>query len=46
MVTKDVLEKPAIVAGGGAPESYVAGKLREWASTLIWPRTISSRKVC
>ena len=28
MVTKDVLEKPLIVAGGGSPEAYVANKLR------------------
>src|ERR687897_735547 len=34
MVMKDVLEKPAIVAGGGAPEAYVAGKLRDWVGTL------------
>src|ERR671923_161914 len=34
MVTKDVMEKPYIVAGGGSPESFVAGKLREWSSTL------------
>lgn len=34
MVVKDVVERPAIVAGGGAPEAYVASKLREWASTL------------
>lgn len=34
MVTKDVVERPAIVAGGGAPEAYVASKLRVWASTL------------
>src|ERR687893_1243757 len=34
MVSKDVLEKPAIVAGGGAPEAYAASKLREWTSTL------------
>src|SRR3954465_12113080 len=25
MVTKDVLEKPLIVAGGGSPEAYVSG---------------------
>ncbi|MFL6378204.1 MAG: thermosome subunit beta, partial [Nitrososphaeraceae archaeon] len=31
MVTKDVIEKPLIVAGGGAPEAHVAGKLAEWA---------------
>src|SRR5512145_139994 len=34
MVTKDVLEKPAIVAGGGAPEAYIANELRQWSSNL------------
>ena len=34
MVTKDVLERPAIVAGGGAPEAYLATQLREWSSSL------------
>ncbi len=34
MVVKDVMEKPLIVAGGGAPETYAATKLREWAKTL------------
>src|SRR6476620_7544104 len=34
MVTKDVLEKPLIVAGGGSPEAYVSNKLKEWASNL------------
>src|SRR5574341_1988937 len=34
MVTKDVLEKPAIVAGGGAPEAYAANELRHWSSNL------------
>ena len=34
MVTKDVLEKPAIVAGGGAPEAYISNELREWSSNL------------
>jgi thermosome len=33
MVMKDVLEKPAIVAGGGAPEAYIANELRQWASS-------------
>jgi thermosome len=31
MVVKDIVEKPAIVAGGGAPEAYTAQKLREWS---------------
>ncbi len=34
MVVKDVLEKPAIVAGGGAPEAEIASKLREYANKL------------
>jgi archaeal chaperonin len=34
MVVKDVLEKPAIVAGGGAPEAEVASRLRDFASKL------------
>jgi thermosome len=34
MVVKDVVENPAIVAGGGAPEAYIAKELRSWASTL------------
>ena len=34
MVVKDVIEKPEIVYGGGAPEAYVALKLRGWAKSL------------
>jgi len=34
MVTKDVLEKPQIVAGGGAPEAYIANELRGWSSSI------------
>lgn len=34
MVTKDVLESPEIVAGGGAPEAYIANELRGWSSNL------------
>jgi chaperonin GroEL (HSP60 family) len=34
MVVKDVIETPQIVYGGGAPEAYVAYKLRQWAQTL------------
>jgi chaperonin GroEL (HSP60 family) len=34
MVVKDVVENPAIVAGGGAPEAFAAYKLREWSSSL------------
>lgn len=31
MVVKDVIEKPAIVAGGGSVEAYLAGRINEWA---------------
>lgn len=34
MVVKDVIENPYFVPGGGAPESYVATKLRAWAQSL------------
>ncbi|TBR11650.1 MAG: thermosome subunit [Candidatus Nitrosotenuis sp.] len=34
MVVKDVMENPAIVAGGGAPETYAATKIRSWAKSL------------
>ena len=34
MVVKDVVEKPAIVAGGGSPEAYVAQKLRVWSNSI------------
>ncbi|MGI8831775.1 MAG: thermosome subunit beta [Nitrososphaeraceae archaeon] len=34
MVVKDVLEKPAIVAGGGAPEAYISNELRQWSNNL------------
>ena len=34
MVVKDVVQKPAIVAGGGSAEIHVAQKLRAWASGM------------
>ena len=34
MVVKDVLEEPAVVAGGGAPEAEVASRLRDYATKL------------
>jgi thermosome len=44
MVTKDVIERPFIVAGGGSPESFVAGKLREWSSTLSGREQLAAEK--
>jgi thermosome len=32
MVVKDVVVKPAIVAGGGSPEAFVSQNLRKWAA--------------
>ncbi|CAE6489179.1 thermosome subunit beta [Candidatus Nitrosotenuis uzonensis] len=34
MVVKDVMENPSIVAGGGAPETFAATKLRNWAKSM------------
>ncbi|MEO9309964.1 MAG: thermosome subunit beta [Nitrososphaera sp.] len=34
MVVKDVIERPYFVPGGGAPEAYIATKLRMWAQSL------------
>src|SRR5215467_2400528 len=34
MVTKDVLQRPEIVAGAGASEAYIANDLRGWSSNL------------
>ena len=44
MVTKDVLEKPLIVAGGGSPEAYVSSKLREWTNTLTGREQLAAEK--
>jgi thermosome len=44
MVTKDVLEKPLIVAGGGSPEAYVSNKLKEWTSTLTGREQLAAEK--
>ena len=34
MVVRDVMELPSIVAGGGAPETYTASKIRSWSKSL------------
>ena len=44
MVTKDVVEKPAIVAGGGAPEAEVASQLRTWAQRLSGREQLAALK--
>ena len=43
MVVKDVILKPQIVAGGGAPETY-ATKLRGWAKSLEGREQLAAEK--
>ena len=44
MVVKDVIEKPEIVAGGGAPETFAASKLRNWAKSLEGREQLAAEK--
>ncbi|MEE9585744.1 MAG: thermosome subunit beta, partial [Nitrososphaerales archaeon] len=44
MVVKDVVEKPAIVAGGGAPEAHIAQELRKWSNTLSGREQLAVQK--
>ncbi len=44
MVVKDVIEKPAIVAGGGSPEAYLASQLNEWADSFDGREQLAIKK--
>ena len=44
MVVKDVIEKPEIVAGGGAPEAYAASQLKEWADNFDGREQLAIKK--
>jgi archaeal chaperonin len=44
MVTKDVVELPAIVAGGGAPEEEVSVQVRAWAQKLSGREQLAALK--
>jgi thermosome len=44
MVSKDVVEKPAIVAGGGAPEAEVAAQLMKWTEKLNGREQLAAQK--
>jgi len=44
MVVKDVIEKPEIVAGGGAPESYAASRLKDWADSFDGREQLAIKK--
>ena len=44
MVVKDVIQRPEIVAGGGAPETFAATKLRNWAKSLEGREQLAAEK--
>ena len=44
MVVKDVIEKPEIVAGGGAPEAFVAAQLKDWADNFDGREQLAIKK--
>jgi len=44
MVVKDVIEKPEIVAGGGAPEAFVASQLKDWADNFDGREQLAIKK--
>ena len=44
MVVKDVIEKPEIVAGGGAPEAYAASLLKSWADNFDGREQLAIKK--
>ena len=44
MVVKDVIEKPAIVAGGGAPEAYASTRLKDWADSFDGREQLAVKK--
>ncbi len=44
MVVKDVIEKPAIVAGGGSPEAYIATVLKDWADSFDGREQLAIKK--
>ncbi|MDX1595423.1 MAG: thermosome subunit beta [Nitrosopumilaceae archaeon] len=44
MVVKDVMLNPFVVAGGGAPETYAATKLRNWSNSLEGREQLAAEK--
>ena len=44
MVVRDIMELPSIVAGGGAPETYAATKIRSWAKSLEGREQLAAEK--
>jgi thermosome len=44
MVTRDVIEKPAVVAGGGAAEAEAAARVLKWADKLSGREQLAAQK--
>jgi len=44
MVVRDVMELPSIVAGGGAPETFAATKIRSWSKSLQGREQLAAEK--
>ncbi len=44
MVVKDVMELPSVVAGGGAPETFAATKIRNWSRSLEGREQLAAEK--
>jgi thermosome len=44
MVVKDVIEKPSIVAGGGAPEAFLASSLKDFANSFDGREQLAIKK--
>jgi len=44
MVVRDIMELPSIVAGGGAPETFAATKIRNWAKSLEGRAQLAAEK--
>jgi len=44
MVVRDVMELPSVVAGGGAPETFAATKIRSWAKSLQGREQLAAEK--
>ena len=44
MAVKDVIERPAIVAGGGAPEALLAAFLKDWSESFDGRQQLAIKK--
>ena len=44
MVVGDIMKLPSIVAGGGAPETFAATKIRSWAKSLEGREQLAAEK--